>query len=151
MSDWKGKSKLSRKKGRYGCSKVKGFTVLQELPADQYLSVRQLCLWSGIGYYSLARALPKWITWEYVSRFPTTDIGEGDYMYKILEKGRSWQKLALEQLPNAPVFLQELRNWHQQVMTPEIYEKMRRLKFKDFTSELDGLITKFRGTKHPAE
>jgi len=123
---------------------VKGFTVLQELPAGQYLSVRQLSLWSGIGYYSLARALPKWVTWEYVSRCPTTGIGEGDYMYKILEKGRSWRKLALEQLPNAPVFLQELENWHQQVMKPETYEKMRRLKFKEFTSELDQLIKKFR-------
>jgi hypothetical protein len=123
---------------------VKGFSVLEELKPNEYLSVRQLCLLTGIGYYSLARALPRWVTWEYVSRFPTADIGEGDYAYKVLEKGREWQKLALAQLPNAQVFLEELSKWQHQVMTPETYQKMRRLKFINFTSELDRLIKIFR-------
>jgi hypothetical protein len=110
-----------------------------------YLSVRQLCLLTGIGYYSLARALPKWVTWEYVARFPTIEIGEGDYAYKVLEKGRSWRQLALEQLPNARIFLDELYYWRKLVMTSDRYERMRQLKFNDFVSELDRLIKANKG------
>ena len=108
MRNWNGITKLSTKRGRYGSSKLKAFTVLAGIPEKQYLSVRQLCLMSGIDYHSLARALPKWVRWEYVARYPTTSIGEGDFMYRILAKGRSWLKLALAQLPNAHIFIAEL-------------------------------------------
>jgi len=145
MSDWKGKSKLSKKKGRYGCSKMKGFMVLQELPERRYMSVRQLCLWTGISYYSLARALPNWVRWQYTARQPTVAIGEGDYCYCILAKGRSWRQLALEQLPNARIFLDELYYWRKLVMTSDRYERMRQLKFNDFVSELDRLIKANKG------
>jgi hypothetical protein len=147
MKNWDGVTKLSKKRGRYGASKLKGFSVLEELEQKEYLSVRQLCLCTGIGYYSLARALPNWVRWEYVSRVPTTGIGEGDYAYGVLEKGRAWQKLAVAQLPNAQVFLEELNKWQLQVMTPEAYQKMRKLKFKDFISALDRMIKNFRDNK----
>ena len=146
MNSWNGKSKLNTKKGRYAASKVKAFSVLGELPGGQYLSVRQLCLWSGIGYFSLARALPNWVRWEYVSRFPTVGIGEGDFQYKILSKGRSWQKLALEHLPNALIFIEELNRW-QHSISQEKYEQMLQLKFKDFVAELNRMIKESRMPK----
>jgi hypothetical protein len=62
----------------------------------------------------------------------------------MLAKAQSWLKLAVTELPNATVFLVELNKWQYQVMTPDMYEKMRKLKFADFTSELDRLIKKFR-------
>jgi hypothetical protein len=95
---------------------------------------------SGIGYYSLARALPKWVRWEYVARYPTTAIGEGDYMYQLLAKGRSWLKLALAQLPNAHVFTTELQTWQRDVMYPAKYEEYRALSFTDFVARLHELV-----------
>ena len=139
MKNWDGITKLCKKRGRYGASKIKAFSILEELKPNDHLSVRQLCLWSGLGYYSLARALPNWVRWEYVSRLPTTRIGEGDYAYKILEKGRAWRKLALAQLPNAPTFMEELNHW-QHSISQEKYEQMLKLKFKDFVAELNRMI-----------
>ena len=139
MSEFNGKSRLSTKRGDYGRSKLLVFAVLESLPPNEYLSVRQLCLQAGIGYYSLGRALPNWIRWEYVTRFPTSAIGEGDFAYKILSKGKSWQKLALEYLPNAPIFMEELDRW-QRSISQEKYEQMLQLKFKDFVAELNRMI-----------
>ena len=139
MSHFSGKSKLSTKRGDYGRSKVLAFSVLESLQPNQYLSVRQLCLQAGIGYYSLGRALPNWIRWQYVTRFPTLVIGQGDFQYKILVRGRSWQKLALEYLPNAPIFIEDLNRW-QHSISQEKYEQMLKLKFKDFVAELNRMI-----------
>ena len=140
MKHWDGVTKLSTKRGRYGASKLKAFSVLDRIPAKHYLSVRQLCLTSGIDYYSLARALLKWVRWEYVARYPTTSIGEGDYMYQILTKGRSWLKLALAQLPNARIFTTELQTWQRDVMYPARYEEYRVLSFNDFVAQLHELV-----------
>ena len=140
MKNWNGITKLSTKRGRYGASKLKAFSVLVKLPPKHYLSVRQLCLMSGIGYYSLARALPKWVRWEYVARYPTTVIGEGDYMYRLLAKGRSWLELALVQLPNANLFITELQTWQHDIMYPARYEAYRKLPFDEFVSRLHELV-----------
>jgi hypothetical protein len=147
MKHWDGITKLIRKRGRYGSSKVKAFSVLVGIPEKQYLSVRQLCLLSGIDYYSLARALPKWVRWEYVARYPTTVIGEGDFAYRILAKGRSWLKLALAQLPNAPTFSRELENWQTKVMYQSRFEQFRALPFNEFVAGLHELVKANRSTK----
>jgi hypothetical protein len=146
MSDFNGKSRLSTKRGDYGRSKLLAFAVLESLQPNEYLSVRQLCLQAGIGYYSLGRALPNWIRWEYVTRFPTSVIGQGDFAYKILSKGKSWQKLAREHLPNAQPFMEGLNCW-QHSISQEKYEKMLKLKFKDFVAELDQMIKASRNPK----
>ncbi len=147
MSEFKGISKLSNKRGDYGRSKLLAFAVLESLQPNEYLSVRQLCLQAGIGYFSLGRALPNWTRWEYITRFPTSVIGQGDYAYKILSKGKSWQKLALEHLPNAPIFMEELNRW-QRSMSQEKYEEMLQLKFKYFVAELNRLIKINRMSKN---
>ena len=140
MKYWDGITKLSTKRGRYGASKLKAFSVLAKLPAKHYLPVRQLCLQSGIGYYSLARALPKWARWEYVARYPTASIGEGDYMYQLLVKGRSWLKLALAQLPNAHIFIAELEKWQTITVYPARFEEYRALPFNEFVAGLHELV-----------
>lgn len=140
MKHWNGITKLSTKRGRYGASKLKAFSVLAGIPAKRYLSVRQLCLMSGVDYYSLARALPKWVRWEYVARYPTTSIGEGDYMYQLLAKGRSWLKLALAQLPNAHIFTAELEKWQTITMHPARFEEYRALPFNEFVARLHELV-----------
>lgn len=140
MKHWDGTTKLTTKRGRYGASKVKAFSVLDGIPAKHYLSVRQLCLSTGIDYYSLARALPKWVRWEYVARYPTTSIGEGDYMYQLLAKGRSWLKLALAQLPNAHIFMEELNTWRSVTMSPDRFQEYRDLPFSRFVAGLHELV-----------
>jgi hypothetical protein len=140
MRRWNGITKLSTKRGRYGASKLKAFSVLSKIPSKHYLSVRQLCLLTGIGYYSLARALPNWVRWEYVARYPTTSIGEGDYMYQLLAKGRSWLKLALAQLPNARLFTKELETWQKNGMYPSRFAEFRALPFNEFVVGLHELV-----------
>ena len=140
MKNWNGITKLTTKRGRYGASKFKAFSVLVELPPKHYLSVRKLCLMSGIGYYSLARALPRWTHWEYVARYPTTVIGQGDYMYRLLVKGKSWLDLAIEQLPNANLFKQELEQW--QIHIAPRWDEYMTLPFEDFIKRLHGEIVK---------
>ncbi|MFC1984197.1 hypothetical protein ACFLVO_04225 [Chloroflexota bacterium] len=136
MKHWNGITKLNTKRGKYGASKLKAFSVLAGIPTKHYLSVRRLCLMSGIGYYSLARALPKWVVWEYVARYPTTSIGEGDYMYQLLAKGRSWLNLALAQLPNAHIFIKELDTWQSEIMYPARFEEYMVLPFNEFVVRL---------------
>ena len=145
MKNWDGITKLSTKRGRYGASKFKAFSILAELPPKHYLSVRKLCLMSGIGYYSLARALPRWTRWEYVARYPTTFIGQGDYMYRLLAKGKSWLALALMQLPNANIFKHELERWQIHI-APEWNEYMA-LPFEDFVKRLHDKILELGFTK----
>jgi hypothetical protein len=140
MKRWNRISRLASKRGRYGRSKLRAFTVLARVPPKHYLSVRQLCLLSGIDYYSLARALPRWVVWEYVARYPTTAIGEGDFMYQLLVKGKSWLKLALVQLPNARIFTKELETWQTVVMHPTRFEEYRTLPFNDFILRLHELV-----------
>ena len=77
ISEFNGKSRLSTKRGDYGRWKLLAFGVMESLEPNEYLSVRQLCLQAGIGYYSLGRALPNWIRWEYVTRFPLQPSGRG--------------------------------------------------------------------------
>ena len=140
MRKWNGITKLSTKRGKYGSSKLKAFRVLSNMPANYYLPIRQLCLMSGIDYYSLGRALPKWVRWEYVARYPTTSIGEGDYMYRLLAKGRSWLNIAITQLPNAHIFIEELERWQDKIMYPERYEEFLTLPFYDFVARLHELV-----------
>ncbi len=140
MSNWNRITKLTTKRGRYGASKLKAFTVLSNIAPDRYLPVRSLCLLSGIDYYSLGRALPRWTIWFYVGRYPTSSIGEGDYMYQLLAKGKSWLKLAMEQLPNASIFIEELEVWQHDVMKPEVFQELKGLPFNQFVHRLNELI-----------
>lgn len=140
MNRWDGITKLTAKRGRYGSSKLKAFNVLNTISAHHFLSARALCLMSGIGYYSLGRALSNWVRWHYVARYPTTAIGEGDYMYQLLPKGRSWLKLALAQLPNAHLFIAELQTWQRDVMSPARYQEYSKMPFDDFVEKLHKLV-----------
>ena len=148
MKHWDGITKLASKRGRYGASKLKAFTVLAGIPPTHYLSVRQLCLMSGIDYYSLARALPKWVRWEYVARYPTIAIGEGDFMYMLLTKGHSWLRLAQAQLPNAHIFTKELEVWQKEIMHPTRFAQFRALPFNQFVEGLHELVKANSPQKH---
>ena len=137
---WNGITKLTTKRGRYAVRKFKAFSILAELPAGYYCSVRELCLASGLTYYSLARALPNWVLWDYVTRYPMTECGQGDYMYRLLPHGRSWFRLAMVQLPNANLFRRELEIWRNQVMDKAMYESLLTLPFNDFVTQLHELV-----------
>ncbi|MDD5702931.1 MAG: hypothetical protein PHU23_12880, partial [Dehalococcoidales bacterium] len=130
------KSKLCTKRGRYGSSKLKAFTVLANLLPKRYITTRQLCLSTGIDYYSLARALPRWIRYEYVSRQPTAIIGEGDFQYRLLPHGRSWLNLAVDNLPNTPMFLNELKTWQNEIMPSDRFSEFMTLPFNVFVTRL---------------
>lgn len=130
--------KLLIKRGKYGRSKVKAFTVLSQDPG-QWLSSRELCLWSGIGYRSLARALPKWYTWEYVSRRPCTTYGLGDYEYKLQARGREWLAIARAELPNYGRFISELMAWQAHIR-PKWTEFMA-MPFHKFVDSLHEAVT----------
>ena len=139
VSTFTGKSKLSTKQGRYGSSKLKAFTVLASLKPGYFLSVRQLCLSSGIDYYTLGRALPRWVNWDYVARYPTSSIGEGDFMYKLLSRGASWLELAKRHLPNAEALLYELEYWQTEVITSELYAELLSEHFAPFVARIHKL------------
>ncbi|MFC1952453.1 hypothetical protein ACFLV8_02270 [Chloroflexota bacterium] len=130
-------SKLQIKRGRYGSSKVKAFSVLNK----GVLTARQLCVLTGIGYYSLARALPRWTRFEYVARDPI--LYGGFYEYALTAKARMWLRLAAQYLPNYALFVQELNTWQDNLAEPTINLLMR-MRFNDFTQELDFMVKEFQ-------
>ena len=131
-------SKLSLKRGRYGSSKAKAFTGLSE---NEWLSARQICIVTGIGYYSLGRALPRWVSFGYVIRQPI--MIAGDYEYHLEPKAKKWLRLANSYLPNYSVFMNELKAWRV-VLTDDIVGDLMSMSFRSFVSELDNKIRDFR-------
>ena len=132
-------SKLRTKRGAYGRSKVKAFTVLQN-NHGQWLSTRFLCVSTGIPYHSLARHLPRWWDFGYITRQPY--VGLGDYEYHVLEKAYTWLALARTELPNAKLFLSELSEW-QEAIQPD-FDKMMALPFTKFIPAYAKAIKTFR-------
>lgn len=130
-------SKLEVKRGKYGCSKVKGFAVLGSHGSGLWMPARQLCVYTGIGYYSLARTLPRWVRFGYVIRRPI--LFGGDYEYHLEAKGRAWLRLAVQYLPNYLLFMDDLRKW-QSRLTDEGISDLLRLGFVPFTSKLEDMI-----------
>lgn len=135
-------SRLRTKRGRYGASKLKAFTVLETAKPD-YFSTRALCILTGIKYYSLARHLARWCGYRYVKRSVCTEFGEGDYQYAIARSGEDWLELAINDLPNATLFLKELNDWNK-FIEPS-YKELMALPFKQFTHKLDELIESTKG------
>lgn len=131
-------SKLTTKRGKYGSSKVKAFTVL--LKEGRWLSARELCLYTGIKYRSLARALPRWYAFEYVTRQPILQFGKGDYEYKLLARGKSWLRLAEANLPNYELFIRELTAWRAS-LTAKSIEGYMSLGFLPFVNALDKALS----------
>ncbi|MFC2033229.1 hypothetical protein ACFLUB_01730 [Chloroflexota bacterium] len=101
-------SKLRAKRGRYGRSKVKVFSVFRSNPGE-WLSTRFLCVCTGIPYHSLGRHLPRWHDFGYVVRQPCT--GLGDYEYAARDKAYDWLSLSSQNLPNHKAFISELVAW----------------------------------------
>src|ERR1035437_7294755 len=106
------RSTLATKRGAYGRSKFKAFTIFEHNLGD-WLSTRFLCVSTGIPYHSLARHLPRWWDFEYVIRQPY--IGIGDYGYQATEKSYGWLALAKTELPNAALFASELSDWQKAI------------------------------------
>ncbi len=101
-------SKLKVKRGRYGRSKVKCFSVFRSNPGE-WLSTRYLCLSTGIPYHSLGRHLPRWHDFGYVTRQPCVSLG--DYEYTARDKAYDWLSLSSQNLPNHKAFISELVAW----------------------------------------
>ncbi|MFC1869861.1 hypothetical protein ACFLYE_01155 [Chloroflexota bacterium] len=120
-------SRLRTKRGAYGRSKLKAFTIFQN-NQGHWLSTRFLCVSTGIPYHSLARHLPRWWDFGYVIRQPCG--GLGDYEYHATEKAHTWLALAKDELPNARPFLSELSEW-QKAIQPD-FDKLMTLPFTKF-------------------
>ncbi len=103
---------LSTRRGKYGQRKFKAFALLYEATLEgRWLSARQLCILTGLRYYSLGRALPNWTRWGYVSRRVN---GEGVFIYQLLPYGAGWLWAAKAQLPNATLFERQLKQWQEE-------------------------------------
>ena len=127
-------SKLELKRGRYGASKAKAFTVLSD---GMWYPARQLCILTGIGYHSLGRTLSRWVNFDYVSRRPIL-LG-GDWEYSLTAKGKKWLRLAALYLPNYRLFMAELKAWQANLASETINELMS-MGFIPFVAMLDGMI-----------
>jgi hypothetical protein len=124
---------LATKRGRYGRSKVIAFQVLSN---GQWVSTRRLCILTGIGYYSLGRALPRWIRFDYVRRRPCTTWRGGDYEYQVTKHGRDWLKIAERDLPSYRVFMGQLMAWQAELRRGDTVEHMLAVPFSEFVSDL---------------
>ena len=138
-------SKLRIKRGAYGRSKVKAFTIFQNNHND-WLSTRYLCVATGIPYHSLARHLPRWWDFGYVTRQPC--VGVGDYEYHATEKAYTWLALARTELPNAKLFLSELSEWHEAI-EPD-FDKLLALPFTKFIPAYAKAIKAFKRSQAKA-
>ena len=138
-------SKLRTKRGAYGRSKLKAFTIFQN-NHGHWLSTRFLCVSTGIPYHSLARHLPRWYDFGYVTRQPC--VGLGDYEYHALEKAYTWLVLARTDLQNAKLFLSELSEW-QKTIQPE-FDEMMTLPFTKFIPAYTNAIRQFSTSKGKA-
>ncbi|MFC1906925.1 hypothetical protein ACFLW8_02415 [Chloroflexota bacterium] len=134
-------SKLATKRGKYGRSRTKAFTVLASNDKDIWVTARVLCIYSGIGYRSLATALPRWYDFEYVDRRVALYTGNGDYEYKLLSRGTSWLKVAERNLPNFRTFISELEDWQSTLDEKSVLWFMS-LGFLPFIAALDEAIAK---------
>ena len=139
-------SKLTTKRGRYGRSKTKAFTVLASLGKDIWVTTRILCIYSGIGYRSLATALPRWYDFEYVDRRVALHTGNGDYEYKLLPRGRSWLRVAERNLPNFRTFIAELEAWQSTLDQKRVLWLMS-LGFLLFVAAFDAAIARSVSTQ----
>jgi hypothetical protein len=138
-------SRLRTKRGAYGRSKVKAFTILQN-NHGHWLSTRYLCVSTGIPYHSLARHLPRWWDFGYVTRQPCVSLG--DYEYHATDKAYSWLALARTELPNAKLFLSELSEWHKAI-EPD-FDKLLAMPFTKFLPAYDKAINAFKRSQAKA-
>ena len=138
-------SKLRTKRGAYGRSKVKAFTIFQG-NHGHWLSARFLCVSTGIPYHSLARHLPRWWDFGYVTRQPC--VWQGDYEYHATEKACTWLAIARTELPNAKQFLSELSEW-QKTIQPD-FDKMMTLPFTKFITAYAKAIKAFKRSQAKA-
>lgn len=138
-------SRLRVKRGAYGRSKVKAFTIFQN-SHGHWLSTRYLCVATGIPYHSLARHLPRWWDFGYVTRQPC--VGAGDYEYHATDKAYTWLSLARTELPNAKLFLSELSEWHKAI-EPE-FKKLLAMPFTMFLPVYDKAIKAFKRSQAKA-
>lgn len=138
-------SRLRTKRGAYGRSKVKAFTILRN-NQGHWLSTRYLCVATGIPYHSLARHLPRWWDFGYVTRQPC--VGLGDYEYHATEKAYTWLKLARTELPNANLFLRELSEWRK-VIEPD-FDKLLAMPFTKFIQAYAEAIKAFKRSQAKA-
>jgi hypothetical protein len=138
-------SKLRIKRGAYGRSKAKAFTIFQN-NHGHWLSTRFLCVSTGIPYHSLARHLPRWWDFGYITRQPC--VGLGDYEYHALEKAYTWLALAKTELPNAKLFLSELSEWQKAIQTD--FDKMMTLPFTKFIPAYEKAIKVFKRSQTKA-
>lgn len=127
-------SRLSIKRGRYGASKAKAFEVMSD---GKWYPSRQLVIASGVTYYSLAWALPRWVRFGYCTRMPIAF--NGNYQYHLEPKAKQWLRLAKHYLPNCQLFLNELKAWQAQ-LSEDMVNHLITAPFVEFVTTLVGLI-----------
>ena len=130
---------LATRSGKYGFRKFRAFVTFTEY--KPWLTVRQLCLLSGLSYYSLGRALPQWLRWAYVVRQVSTEYGTGDFVYMLTLRGQYWLRIAIAELPNAALWRSQLDAWR--LSTRDDYGKLVSLPFREFVRRLAERIRQF--------
>ena len=102
---------------RYGCAKIKTLKALSDRGA---LSLRQLCITTGIEYRVMAVSVLKWLKQGMVIRGKIynerTEIHE--IAYKLTSEGRSWLSSHKERYTG---YLAELESWRNSINVPIIY------------------------------
>ena len=96
--------------GRYDKTKFKCLRVL-ESSSDQWVSSKAVISFSDAPFYSVARLLYHWTECQYVLRRPCLRWGTGDFEYKLGQRGKDWLNWSRRELPNAPLFEDELLAW----------------------------------------
>lgn len=134
-------SRLSTKRGLYGRNKVRGFTTLSE--SIRPVPARQLVVFSGASYYSLAGALSWWCDCEYVDREPTPGFTE--YSYILSGKGRAWLRIAAGAMPNYQAFIDDMADWRR--VNACQFERWISLPFSVFIIEYTEAVKRFELVK----
>lgn len=136
---------LAYRIGIYSRTKYKAFRVLDEI-GDQWVPSRLLILNSGCPFRSIGRLLPRWERFGYIRRrLSRLPVGQGDYEYQLLKRGKSWLKAGQEELPAAKQFDNELKAWWT-LLKPHIEELMNG-KFNDAVRFLDENYERALGQK----
>ena len=134
-------SKLEVKRGAYGKSKCKAFSVMSD---GNWWPSKQLCILCGISYPSLGRAFSRWLHFGYVDRQPI--LMGGKYEYHLTIKGKRWLSLARQYLPGYNGFIDELAGW-QRNLTDEAIDELLNVPFNEFIDTLDARIKDFQKSR----
>ena len=101
-------SSLSRRYGSYGSTKYKILLALKSAQVTHsrqvYIAKKVLCVYTGVGYYSLGKRLSDFVNWGYITSRPCLSPGYGATEYRIERKGLRWLELAQQFLPSAGKF-----------------------------------------------